>query len=80
MEADEYPGHERVVEAARVLPERLHWLLRDDTLKTKSLRAGHLLDHGVQVVEHPLEAATHEAPDEDMARGWIRRVEEYRES
>jgi hypothetical protein len=77
LTAEDYPGREAMVEAARKMQDRIRWVLGEPELEHRHVRAGQLLDHGVRVVEQLLDAITHEPEVVDVARGWIRRVDEY---
>ena len=79
LTGDEYPGHERMLGAARALEDRLRWLLGGRELASRLAGAGHLLDHGVRVVERLLAVVDHEAEDVDVAQGWLTRVSRFQQ-
>lgn len=79
LTSDDYPGLEPTLETARALQDRIRWILGEPELEHRFAGASHLLEHGVSVMQRLLDATTHENEDEDLANGWMRRVETHQD-
>jgi hypothetical protein len=79
LTAEDFPGLDATIDAAHKMQDRIRWVLGEPELEHRHARVEHLLDHGVRMVERLLDITDYEAEDEDLARGWLRRVTEHRD-